>query len=69
MYFPLVQNTVLFCFFFKHTLYFSKTCLVPGIILDTLTSTLTLCLHNWQAKLLIYYTVSTQNTRHHGYTT
>lgn len=56
-------------FFFKHTLYFSKTCLVPSVILDTLTSILTLCLRYLQAILLIYYTASTQYTQHHGYTT
>lgn len=43
------------CVFFIHTLYFSKICLLPGVILDTSTSILTLCLRYIQAKLLSYY--------------
>lgn len=50
---PLVQNVFLF-FFFIHTLYLSKTCLVPGVVLDTLTSTLTMpALHTGETAHLL----------------
>lgn len=46
---PLVQNV----FFFIHTLCFSKTGLVPGVVLVTLTSTLSLRLRYVQVKTLL----------------